>query len=144
MALYPKENRLGREEALRLYTAGSSWFSSEEGRKGLLAPGYAADLAVLSADYFSIPEEEIKRLESVLTVVGGRIVYGADEFEVLGPPPLPASPDWSPVNAYGGYPRPAGMRSQRQNPIQAPHAHPHRWVLGEIGPWCLGCDCLAF
>ena len=56
-ALYPESNRLERMEALRLYTVGSSWFSSEEGKKGSIAPGQLADLAVLSSDYFSIPEE---------------------------------------------------------------------------------------
>ena len=103
--LYPEGNRLDRMEALRLYTVGSSWFSSEEGKKGSLAPGQLADLSVLSADYFSIPAEQIKHLESVLTLVGGRVVFGAGEFERLGPPPLPVSPDWSPVKNYGGYAR---------------------------------------
>src|SRR5258708_3503197 len=66
LSLYPQENRLDREEALKLYTMGSSWFSTEEEKKGALAPGQLADLAVLSGDYFSIPEEESKHLESVL------------------------------------------------------------------------------
>ncbi len=95
--LYPEQNRLDRMEALRLYTVGSSWFSTEEGKKGSIAPGQLADLAVLSADYFSIADEDIKRLESVLTLVGGKVVYAASEFSKLAPPPLPASPDWSPV-----------------------------------------------
>ena len=103
LSLYPECNRLDRAEALRLYTVGSSWFSGEEGKKGSIAPGQLADLAVLSADYFSVPEEQIKGLESVLTVVGGRVVYGAGEFKGLAPPPPPASPDWSPVNHYSGY-----------------------------------------
>ena len=60
--LYPEDNRLERMEALRLYTVGSSWFSSEDGKKGSIAPGQLADLSVLSADYFSIPEDQIKRL----------------------------------------------------------------------------------
>src|SRR6202020_2011061 len=75
LGLYPEENRLNRDEALKLYTMGTSWFSTEDGKKGALAPGQLADLAVLSDDYFSIPEEEIKRLESVLTIVGGKVVY---------------------------------------------------------------------
>ena len=66
-------------EALRLFTVGSTWFSSLDGNKGSIAPGQLADLAVLSADYFSIPEEEIKRLESVLTIVGGKVVYAASK-----------------------------------------------------------------
>src|SRR5207344_1896009 len=61
--LYTEENRLDRAEALRRYTAGSAWFSGEEAKKGSIAPGQIADLAVLSADYFSVPEEEIKAIE---------------------------------------------------------------------------------
>src|SRR5207244_6980932 len=102
-ALYPEGNRLDRTEALRRYTVGSAWFSGEEDKKGTVEVGKLADFAVLSADYFSVPEEEIKRIESVLTVVGGKVVYGAKEFERLAPPPLPVSPDWSPVKVYGGY-----------------------------------------
>jgi predicted amidohydrolase YtcJ len=97
--IYPKENRLDRMEALRLWTVGSAWFSNEEGKKGAIVPGQLADLAVLSADYFSVPEEEIKNLKSVLTLVDGKVVYGSGEFESLAPPPLPVSPKWSPVNA---------------------------------------------
>src|SRR3984885_8144528 len=103
LSLYPEENRMEREEALKLYTRGSSWFSTENGKKGALAPGQLADLAVLSGDYFSIPEEEIKRLESVLTIVGGNVVYATEEFSKLAPPALPVSPSWSPVKEYGGY-----------------------------------------
>src|SRR6201995_3317506 len=105
LSLYSEENRLDREEALKLYTIGSSWFSTEDGKKGALAPGQLADLAVLSADYFSIPEEEIKRLESVLTIVGGKVVYAPEEFSKLAPPTLPVSQSWSPVKEYGGYSR---------------------------------------
>jgi hypothetical protein len=104
-SLYPEQNRLDRMEALRLYTVGSSWFSSEEGKKGAIAPGQLADLTVLSADYFSIPEVQIKRIESVLTIMGGKPVYAADEFTPLAPPALPILPDWSPVAKFGGYAR---------------------------------------
>ncbi|HEY7221321.1 MAG TPA: amidohydrolase, partial [Candidatus Binatia bacterium] len=55
--LYRESNRLDRIEALRLYTVGSSWFSSDQGKKGSIAPGQLADLSALSADYFSIPED---------------------------------------------------------------------------------------
>src|SRR5258705_9897684 len=103
LRLYTEENRLDRDEALKLYTLGSSWFSTEDGKKGALAPGQLADLAVLSADCFSVPEEEIKQLESVLTIVGGKIVYATAEFSRLAPPELPVSPSWSPVRSYGGY-----------------------------------------
>src|SRR3989442_384462 len=113
LQLYPEANRLDRSEALRLYTLGSTWFSSEENQKGALVPGQLADLAVLTADYFSIPEEEIKGLESVLTIVSGKPVYAAAEFKDLSPPPLPVSPEWSPVAAYGGY-WAALVKSRRQ------------------------------
>src|SRR4051794_10303919 len=115
--LSPEANRLDRMEALRRYTQGSAWFSGEEDRKGAVIPGHLADLAVLSADYFSVPEEDIKGIESVLTVVGGKVVYGAGEFAGLSPPALPVLPEWSPVKAYGGEhppPPPAGRA-----------AHPH-------------------
>src|SRR5688500_7925269 len=68
-AMYDNSNRLHRTEALRLWTEGSSWFSSDEGKKGALSPGLLADLSVLSADYFSVAEEQIKSIESVLTMV---------------------------------------------------------------------------
>lgn len=147
-ALYPEGNRLDRLEALRLYTVGSSWFSSEEGKKGALAPGQLADLSLLSADYFSIPAEQIKHLESVLTIVGGRVVFGGGEFERLGPPPLPVSPDWSPVKIHGGYSSPGAAHSHARQQLcshgHTPGAKAHRWVLGESGLWSLGCDCFAF
>jgi hypothetical protein len=104
-ALYDRSNRLGREEALRLFTIGSSWFSSEDGTKGAITPGQLADLAVLSADYFAVPEEDIKRLESVLTIVGGRPVHASEDFAALAPPLPPAAPDWSPVLRFDGYSR---------------------------------------
>jgi hypothetical protein len=103
---YPEaieENRFDRSGALKLYTLGSSWFSSEDGKKGALVPGQLADLAVVSGDYLSIPEEEIKGLESVLKIMGGRVVYTTEEHSSLAPPQLPVSPDWSPVAHYGGY-----------------------------------------
>ncbi len=148
--LYPEQNRLDRMEALRLYTVGSAWFSTEEGKKGSIAPGQLADLAVLSADYFSISDEDIKRLESVLTMVGGKVVYAAREFSKLAPPPLPASPDWSPVKYYGGYQQPrdarAGAPDRAARSAIEPNARQkaHRWVRGEADLWSLGCDCFAF
>ncbi len=101
--LYPESNRLSRMESLRLYTIGSAWFSNEENKKGTIEPGKLADLVVLSSDYFTIPEEEIKHIESLLTIVGGKIVYGAGSFKDLAPMPLPVTPSWSPVAKFGGY-----------------------------------------
>ncbi|HVO83726.1 MAG TPA: amidohydrolase [Syntrophobacteria bacterium] len=141
--LYPEAKRLDRMEALRLYTIGSSWFSGEDGEKGMLSPGQLADLAVLSADYLTIPEEEIRRIESVLTIVGGKVVYGAEEFGGLAPPRLPVSPDWSPVRAYGGYHRgeaaSAGIHKRR-----ASYPHRQAWLPRESRFWGIGCDCFAF
>ena len=152
LSLYPEENLLDREEALKLYTMGSSWFSTEDGKKGALATGQLADLAVLSGDYFSIPEEEIKRLESVLSIVGGKVVYASEEFSNLAPPALPVSPDWSPVKSYGGYAK--GSKRSIGAPHSAACSHAtgesrgektwHLPVLGEFGLWELGCDCFAF
>ncbi len=101
--MYPIDNRLDRMDALNLYTAAAAWFSNEEGNKGAIIPGQLADLAVLSDDYFAIREDRIKHLESVLTIVDGKPVYATKEFSDLAPPPLPISPDWSPVKYYGGY-----------------------------------------
>ena len=106
--LFADDNRLTREEALRLFTVGSAWFSQEENVKGRIAPGMYADFAVLSEDYFSVPEERIKGIESLLTVASGKVVYAAEPFGGLGdgltPPPLaPVSPAWSPVAHFGGY-----------------------------------------
>jgi predicted amidohydrolase YtcJ len=147
LSLYGEDNRFDRSEALKLYTMGSSWFSTEDGKKGALIPGQLADLAVLSADYFSIPVEEIKQLESVLTIVGGDVVYATSEFSNLAQPPLPVSTDWSPVKEFGGYARPSvetvAMRSSRAASSTAEKQH-HISVLGDLGLWQLGCDCFAF
>jgi predicted amidohydrolase YtcJ len=70
-----------RAEALRLYTMGSAWTTFEEGRKGSIEVGKQADLAVLNADYLTVTEEQIRSLQSLLTIVGGRIVYAAGPFE---------------------------------------------------------------
>jgi predicted amidohydrolase YtcJ len=152
LTLYTEENRLDRGQALKLYTIGSSWFSTEDGKKGALAPGQLADLAVLSGDYFSIPEEDIKQLESVLTIVGGKIVYAAAEFSKLAPPALPVSPDWSPVKQYGGYAKPSDQALGASHSAACTHlpnySQPEKsWhlpVLGDLGLWELGCDCFAF
>lgn len=95
--LYQGDDRMSRAEALRLWTAAAPWFSSEEGRKGSIAPGRLADLAVLSDDYFSVEEDKIKDLRSVLTIVGGKPVYGEGDLAELAPAGEPVKPDWSPV-----------------------------------------------
>jgi predicted amidohydrolase YtcJ len=108
-AMYDESNRLDRSEALRLWTQGSSWFSSEDGKKGALSDGQLADLSVLSADYFTVAEEQIKAIESVLTIVGGKVVHAAAEFASMAPPLPSVSPDWSPVANFGGYAKAEGQ-----------------------------------
>jgi hypothetical protein len=141
--MYPESNRLSREEALRLWTAGSAWFSAEEQKKGRLAQGQFADLAVLSEDYFAIPEERIKSLESVLTLLGGKIVYGTEEFSSLAPPPLPFSPDWSPAGRYGGYHRGSPVFSAPRNACSC-HAERRIRMPKRARFRGIGCDCFAF
>jgi predicted amidohydrolase YtcJ len=72
-----------REAALRIYTEGSAWFAHDENRRGRLTPGMLADLAVLSDDYFSVPIPRIADIRSLLTMVGGQIVYAAGSFSGL-------------------------------------------------------------
>jgi predicted amidohydrolase YtcJ len=163
-ALYPKANRLSREEALKLYTQGSSWFSGESGKKGAIAIGQLADVTVLTEDYFSVPEEKIKGIESVLTIVDGKIVYGVQEYQGLGPPPLPVLPEWSPIKVYGGYGAPLDVRKAAHAGVPVlQHQHTaechsqgclhaaHQLLVGikSVAPrysdfWGLGCDCFAF
>jgi predicted amidohydrolase YtcJ len=69
-----------REEALRLYTQGSAWFTHDDGRRGSLEVGHLADLAALTKDFMTAPTEQIGGIESLLTMVGGRIVYAAGPF----------------------------------------------------------------
>jgi predicted amidohydrolase YtcJ len=76
---------VSREEALRFYTQGSAWFTFDDDRRGTLEPGRLADLAVLDKDYLTVPAGELGSLTSLLTMVGGRIVYAADPFAGLGP-----------------------------------------------------------
>lgn len=102
--LYENDNKLDRMQALKLYSMGSASLSCEEKAKGSLAVGMYADLAVLSQDYFSVPEEAIKETVSMLTIVDGKIVYGAHEFAELDQnKDIPITPEWSPVRYYGGY-----------------------------------------
>lgn len=97
------DNRLTREEALALFTVGPAWFVQQENEMGRIAPGQLADFALLSKDYFTIPEDQIKTISSVLTVVDGRVVYGAQNYAELAPKLPPTLPQWSPVKHYGGH-----------------------------------------
>jgi len=157
LPLYGSDGLLPRAVALELWTAGSAWFSNEAGRKGKIEEGMLADLAVLSDDFFSVDEQAIKSIESVLTVVGGQVVYGAAEFTHLGPPPLPVLPDWSPVRTVAGHWRRAAPQPQAALPHQCGgpcdvHAHSHDRARKSTVPvsdfggfWgAFGCSCFAF
>ena len=73
-----------RAEALRFYTLGSAWFSHDDGKRGSLEAGKLADLAVLSKDYMTVPVDQIGGIESLLTLVGGKIVYASAPFAAAG------------------------------------------------------------
>jgi hypothetical protein len=123
-----------------------------------------ADLALLSADYFEVPEDDIRQIVSSLTVVAGKVVYAADDFKSFDTPLPPAMPDWSPVRSYGGYFKPTlaeGALSQRgaSNAMLAcgcsrrcgVHGHAHAFARSSPLPttdtggfWgALGCSCWA-
>ena len=69
--------KLTREEALRMYTRNGAWFTFEEDRRGAIIPGFLGDLIVLDKDYLTVPEDEIRFIRPVMTVVGGTVVYDA-------------------------------------------------------------------
>ena len=69
--------KITRQEVLKLYTANNGWFLREEDRIGTIEAGRLADLVVLSDDYFTVPDETLKKIRSVLTLVGGNIVHNA-------------------------------------------------------------------
>jgi predicted amidohydrolase YtcJ len=161
-AMYTQKNLLTRLEALRIWTQGSAYKSKEETVKGALSVGQYADFAVLNQDYLHISDEAIKDLYSVLTVVGGKIVYASEEFEAHDAPLPPVSPDWSPVAHVGGY---QSKDLLQHKPTCAVHGHTHQHQTaahshdGKLShwlgldqrkqpnfdnPWSLGCGCFAY
>jgi predicted amidohydrolase YtcJ len=80
VAIRGPEETPSRQDALRFYTIGSAWFSHDEKTRGSLEVGKWADLAVLSRDYMTIPIDQISGIESLLTMVGGKVVYAAGAF----------------------------------------------------------------
>ena len=69
------DQQITRQEALRLFTRGNSWFLRMEDKIGTIEPGKLADLSGAERDYFAVPDEQIKQIRSVLTVVDGKIVH---------------------------------------------------------------------
>ncbi|WP_199100613.1 amidohydrolase [Dyella sp. ASV21] len=161
LGIYPRRNCLDRETALRMWTEYVTWFSHEEGKKGRIAVGQLADLIVPDRDFFGCAEDDIADTTSLLTIVGGRVVYGAGDFESFNEVQVPpAMPEWSPVRAYGGY---AAWGRQRDAvaPAMASlcgcshgcgmHGHDHATAWSSKLPvsdlrsfWgALGCSCWA-
>ncbi len=165
LQLTPQRNCLDREAALRMWTENVTWFSNEEGKKGRIEVGQLADLVVPDRDFFACPESDIADTTALLTVVGGKVVYGVGDFAAHdGAAPPPAMPDWSPVRTFGGY---GGWGDQEGAPLQAVvrraaaacacandcnvHGHQHAtaWssqlpIADLNGFWgALGCACWA-
>ncbi len=117
MQLYPQRNCLDRETALRMWTENVTWFSNEVGKKGRIEVGQLADIVVPDRDFFACAESDIADTTALLTVVGGKVVYGAGPFAALDDDaPPPAMPDWSPARSFGGY---AGWGDKEGAPLQA-------------------------
>src|SRR6201996_1587290 len=97
LRITPQRNCLDRETALRMWTENVTWFSNEEGKKGRIAAEQFAYLVVPDRDFFACAEDAIADTTALLTLVGGKVVYGAGIFASLdASPPAPAMPDWSP------------------------------------------------
>nr|WP_315847304.1 amidohydrolase [uncultured Achromobacter sp.] len=165
LRITPQRNCLDRDTALRMWTENVTWFSNEQGKKGRIAEGQLADLVVPDRDFFACPESDIADTTSLLTLVGGKVVWGAGEFaahDEAAPPP--AMPDWSPTRLFGGY----GAWGDREGkPLQATvreaaaacacangcnvHGHQHAGAWASKVPvsdlkgfWgALGCACWA-
>lgn len=104
LQMYGDDNLLDRNEALRLWTINGAASTSEESFKGSIEPGKIADLVVLDRDYFTISDDQLRKVESLMTMVDGEITYASGPFKEYDGESLPAiSPDWSPVAKFGGY-----------------------------------------
>jgi len=156
LRLYPGANRVSREKALAMWTCENTWFSNETGKKGRIKEGQLADLALLSDDYFSVPEDRIVHIRSVLTLLGGKVVHGEGDYAPLAPDLPKPMPDWSPVALFGGYHKTPEARAKLAAACAchsscAVHGHDHAKALGSQVPardvqsfWgALGCGCWA-
>jgi predicted amidohydrolase YtcJ len=125
-ALVPAGNLIDRETALDLYTRRGARLTGEQDIKGSLRQGWYGDLAILSDDFLTVPEDVIPDIESVLTVVGGRVVYASAEYEGLDEAVPPVSPEWSPVAHFGGYQSGARQASLLAEAVAESEQH-RRW-----------------
>jgi predicted amidohydrolase YtcJ len=80
-AVFNPEQRVTRQEALRMWTIDGAYNSFDESRKGSIEPGKLADMVVISKDYLTCPEDEIKDIEALRTVVDGKVVFESDAFK---------------------------------------------------------------
>lgn len=81
---------LSREEALAWMTRQAAWFTGDQDRKGVIREGQLADLAVLDQDYFAIPEDKVPHTQSLLTIVGGKVVHAVGPWQAMvQAPPMP-------------------------------------------------------
>ncbi|MEM1260711.1 MAG: amidohydrolase family protein, partial [Bacteroidota bacterium] len=102
--MYGEDNILTREEAIKLWTTGSAWFTGDEGRKGAIKEGQLADFTILNQDVMEVPDALIPRTHAKLTALGGNVVHAYDAFERYSPAPLPdVAPDWSPLYRTGDF-----------------------------------------
>ena len=101
--LYGPGNVVDRATGLHMYTVAGAMLTGEADRKGTISAGKYADLAVLSEDYFAVPDSRIAGIESVLTVAGGTVVYAAEPYEGQDEPLPDVTVTWSPVARFGGY-----------------------------------------
>ena len=138
-------NLMSREEALRAYSAQGAWISAEENKKGTLSVGKWADLAILAEDYMTVPANRISQMQAMLTMVGGKVVYGTAGYAALAPAPLRVSPDWLPINHYASFSRLASIEDN--DPTGIKHAQmmieeAMPTVIGADGQrWTMGCGC---
>jgi predicted amidohydrolase YtcJ len=136
-------NLVSRELALRMWTLEGAALTGDEGRKGSIAPGRLADLAVLSEDYFAVQEDQIRDIESVLTVVGGRVVHASGPFAAQAPASPRPMPDWLPVNIYGGYQHRRAGPAAAHAPGCCGRVGAAPLIIGDQGAWRYQCGCAA-
>jgi predicted amidohydrolase YtcJ len=138
-------NVLSREEALRAYSAAGAWISGEEDKKGTLSVGKWADLAILAEDYMTVPANRISQMQSMLTMVGGKVVYATAGYEKLAPPALQVTPSWLPIGNFASFSRLSSVEDK--DPTGFKHAHAMieeamPTIVGADGQrWTIGCGC---
>jgi predicted amidohydrolase YtcJ len=119
LLLSPSKNRVDRETALMMYTSAGAKLTGEEDKKGRITVGHYGDVALLSADFLSVPESEISRIESLLTIVGGKVVYAVENYDGAAEPSDPIEPAWSPVARFGGFQQSVSGVRQAMSVVEA-------------------------